>query len=202
MAFKTFADAATLPAADLNTYLMKQAVIVCTSGTRPSSPVEGMTVYETDTDKLLIYTTATTTWVPPYNLPWGYMTSASSATAQTGISSVTDITGTTVTWTALATRRYKVVMSGAVYGTTPGDVIGVQIVDGSATLMRSWAAAITDANLVMNWQIETHATGISGSQTWKARLLRQSGSGTMATYTTGITNLAVVEDIGPSGAPA
>lgn len=49
MAFKTFVDLATLPASDLNTYLMKQAVIVCTSGTRPGSPVEGMTIRETDT---------------------------------------------------------------------------------------------------------------------------------------------------------
>ena len=202
MAFKTFTDGVPLPEGDLNDYLMRQVVITTTSGARPSSPTEGMTIYETDTDRLLIYTSATTGWVAPYNLPWGYMASNSSATAQTGISAVTDINGTEVTWTALATRRYKVVMSGAVYGGTPGDVVGVQIVDGAATLMRSWAAAITDANLVMNWQIETHATGISGSQTWKARLLRSSGSGVMATYTTGITNLAVVEDIGPSGAPA
>lgn len=30
--------------------LMKQSVIQCTSGTRPSSPVEGMLIYETDTN--------------------------------------------------------------------------------------------------------------------------------------------------------
>lgn len=35
--------------------LMKQTVIVCTSGTRPSSPPEGMTVYETDTDRYSTY---------------------------------------------------------------------------------------------------------------------------------------------------
>src|ERR1044072_1879724 len=29
---------------------MNQSVIVCTSGTRPSSPGAGMTIYETDTD--------------------------------------------------------------------------------------------------------------------------------------------------------
>lgn len=55
MAFKTFADSTVLTASDLNTYLMKQAVITCTSGTRPSSPVEGMTIYETDTDRVMIY---------------------------------------------------------------------------------------------------------------------------------------------------
>jgi len=39
VAFKTFADGVALPAADINTYLAKQAVIVCTAGTRPASPI-------------------------------------------------------------------------------------------------------------------------------------------------------------------
>lgn len=56
MAFKTFTNGAVLSDTDLNDYLMKQAVIVCTSGTRPGSPVEGMVVYETDTDRLSGYT--------------------------------------------------------------------------------------------------------------------------------------------------
>ena len=202
MAFKTFTDGVPLPEGDLNDYLMRQCVITTTSGARPSSPTEGMTIYETDTDKLLVYTTATTGWVPPWNLPWGYITANSSATAQTGISAVTDMNGTAVTWTALAARRYKVTMSGAVYGGTAGDSIGVQIVDGATALQRLWSAAITDSNLVMNWQLELIVTGLSGSQEWKARLLRNSGVGVMATYTTGVTNLAVVEDIGPYGAPA
>jgi len=61
VAFKTFVDAVALPASDLNTYLMKQAVIVCTSGTRPASPPEGMTIFETDTDLVRIYNGAA--WV-------------------------------------------------------------------------------------------------------------------------------------------
>jgi len=55
VAFKTFNVGDVLTASDANTYLMKQAVIVCTSGTRPSSPVEGMTIYETDTDNMITY---------------------------------------------------------------------------------------------------------------------------------------------------
>lgn len=49
MAFKTFAPG-VLTSSDMNTFLMRQAVITCTSSTRPSSPSEGMTIYETDTD--------------------------------------------------------------------------------------------------------------------------------------------------------
>lgn len=55
MAYKTFTAGEVLTASDVNTYLMKQSVIVCTSATRPSGPNEGMTIYETDTDQLLIY---------------------------------------------------------------------------------------------------------------------------------------------------
>ncbi|MET8265933.1 hypothetical protein ABZU92_18295 [Micromonospora arida] len=58
MGFKTFNDGDVLTASDLNVYLMRQAVIECTSGTRPSSPVEGMTIYETDTDTINTYTSA------------------------------------------------------------------------------------------------------------------------------------------------
>lgn len=60
MPFKTFTPS-VLTSADMNTYLMKQAVITCTSGTRPGSPTEGMTVYETDTDCYATYNG--TTWV-------------------------------------------------------------------------------------------------------------------------------------------
>lgn len=55
MAFKTFTSGAVLTAAEVNTYLMQQAVIVCTAATRPSAPVEGMHISETDTDLEYVY---------------------------------------------------------------------------------------------------------------------------------------------------
>lgn len=63
MAFKTFVAGDVLTAAEVNTYLAKQAVIVCTAATRPSSPVEGMTIYETDTNRSLVYDGSN--WVQP-----------------------------------------------------------------------------------------------------------------------------------------
>ncbi len=48
-----------------NDALMKQAVIVCTSGTRPAGPPEGMTIYETDTKLHMVYDGAA--WVCPYS---------------------------------------------------------------------------------------------------------------------------------------
>ena len=55
MAFKVFAPG-VLTSSDVNTFLMRQAVITCTSSTRPASPSEGMTIYETDTDAYAVYT--------------------------------------------------------------------------------------------------------------------------------------------------
>lgn len=44
---------------DINTYLMRQMMIVCTSGTRPSSPQNGMRIWETDTLKEMVYNGST-----------------------------------------------------------------------------------------------------------------------------------------------
>lgn len=54
MAFKTFTAGSVLTAADLNDYLMEQAVIVCTSGTRPTGQ-DGMRIKETDTGRELMH---------------------------------------------------------------------------------------------------------------------------------------------------
>lgn len=56
MGFKLWNVREPLTSSDLNTYLSKQVIIVCTSGTRPSSPPEGMFIYETDTDRSAKYT--------------------------------------------------------------------------------------------------------------------------------------------------
>jgi hypothetical protein len=60
MAFKVFTPG-VLTASDVNTFLMRQAVIVCTSTTRPASPNEGMTIYETNTKRYMLYNG--TAWV-------------------------------------------------------------------------------------------------------------------------------------------
>jgi hypothetical protein len=65
MAFKTFAPG-VLTSSDVNTFLMRQAVIVCTSTTRPASPNEGMTIYETDNDRVLTY--SGTSWNVGYQI--------------------------------------------------------------------------------------------------------------------------------------
>ena len=59
--YKTFVDGFDLPAADVNSYLMKQANIQAQSTDRPSSPQEGMRIVQTDTDEELVFDG--TSWV-------------------------------------------------------------------------------------------------------------------------------------------
>lgn len=54
---KTWTAGEVLTAANLNDYLMNQAVIVCASSAdRPSSPIEGMLIYESDVNRFMYYT--------------------------------------------------------------------------------------------------------------------------------------------------
>lgn len=47
-------NGATISEANLDA-VARQVVITCTSSTRPASPDEGMTIYETDTDRVLVW---------------------------------------------------------------------------------------------------------------------------------------------------
>ncbi|WP_433252847.1 hypothetical protein ACQPYK_08540 [Streptosporangium sp. CA-135522] len=58
MPFKDFTAGDILTASDVDTYLMGQAVIVCTSTSRPISPVTGMRIWQTDTLSTYVYSGA------------------------------------------------------------------------------------------------------------------------------------------------
>jgi hypothetical protein len=205
VAFKTFVAGAVLTASDVNTYLAKQAVIVCTSTTRPTSPPEGMVIYETDTDALLVYTTATTGWRPPWNMPWGRIESATgTSTSNIGTADV-DINGMSVTWTAVQNRRYRVSAQLTVLAPSAGTNdcnVFVRISDGSNVLQTE---AAQTASLVSSYspfhltQIINH-TAATGSLTRKVRA-RVTASTSNSIYLSHTPSL-LVEDIGPSAAPA
>lgn len=202
MAFKTFTAGAVLTASDVNTYLAKQAVIVCTSTTRPSSPPEGMVIYETDTDKMLTYTTATTGWVPPWNTPWGRIGSASSAAATSSIGTTTvDVNGLSVTWTAVANRYYLTTVTVPIYQQTSAAGVAVlSITNGSNTEQVQSQSTIANGSagaLSVRW-LETVT---AGSTTRKARISATAGTGSVA-YAANYPATILVEDLGPSAAPA
>lgn len=63
MPFKVFTNGSILPDTDLNDYLMEQVIISCTSSTRPSSPNDGMAIWETDTERYMSYNATAGGWV-------------------------------------------------------------------------------------------------------------------------------------------
>lgn len=113
MAFKTFAPG-VLTSSDVNTFLMRQSVITCTSGTRPASPNEGMTIYETDTDRALIYTG--TDWQPIVNV--GAWTSYTASLTSIGSGTDWALGNGTITVTYSKVGRLVAMQFTIVFGST------------------------------------------------------------------------------------
>ena len=168
---------------------------VCTSSTRPASPYDGQMIYETDTDKTLVWNG--TAWYANWNSAWGKVAYASSTTAQSTVSTVADITGTSVTFTAVAGRHYKFTLFlPQLSGTTAGDRARIDITDGSNNSIQIGYTNITVYGAVVS--ISCLATA-SGSVTYKGRMRRDVGTGTIDSYADSVSiRFLLVEDIGPA----
>lgn len=85
---KTFTSGTVLTAADVNNYLMKQAIVTCTSGTRPASPTTGQPIFETDTNLIRVWNGSTwyCTASPDYTDYSGSIVFYSNNTSGTAIS--------------------------------------------------------------------------------------------------------------------
>ena len=182
MAFKTFADGVALPAADLNTYLAKQAVIVCTAGTRPASPIEGMTIYETDTDGYLLYNG--TAWLRTTPISASVATSETTTSATfvdlaTSGPAVTLTTGTV----ALVTLSCMSNSSGAFVPSMAAAVSGATTLAASTTNAVSHGAGAVNIGISRTFRI----SGLTaGSNTFTAKYTAGAG-GTGTFYNRDIT---------------
>lgn len=168
---------------------------VCTSTTRPSSPFDGQMIYETDTDRVLVYDGSA--WYPPENTSWGRVAMATSTTSQTGVSTVTDITGMSVTFTAVSGRQYKIsLFLPQLLGSVSGDRARITITDGSNNSVFIGYTNLTPHGAIVSLSGLTTA---SGSVTYKARMQRDVGTGTMDSYADAFSvRYLLVEDIGPA----
>ncbi len=196
MPWKDFVASQVLTSAELDTYFMNQAVISCTSGTRPASPVEGMTIYETDTDKLWFYDAAT--WNLPKNVAGGTLGYAQVVADQTGITTETDLTGLSVAVTVGASRRIRVTASGLVTNTVAQDEFILHIKEGATVLQRAaYDSFINATSRPVAVERSVILTPTAGAHTYKLSLLRNQGTGTL-TLAAGATYPAFIlcEDIG------
>ena len=125
---------------------------------------------------------------------------AQNTASQTGITTVADLTSLSVTFNAVPARRYRVTLRLEVTGNIANDLAIAYIASG-ANAAYSRAIAVmppltggTSYKLINNVVI---LTGLSGSQTVKGRLERNTGTGTLNMFANA-TNPAfiLVEDIG------
>ena len=101
-------------------------------------------------------------------LPFGYITKAGTASTQTSVgTSPTDLTSLTVTFTALATRRYLIQGTVNFRKITSGGRAAVEIVRGSTVLQTVFMTLDTNQYGTLNLDIDDVPGG--GSVTYKLR---------------------------------
>jgi hypothetical protein len=127
-------------------------------------------------------------------LPAGTIGYASTTTNQTGISAVTDLTGLTLTFTAVAGRRYKITgQIRAVQNTTSSNNT-LSITDGAGTAANQSVQSIPAGSGLMHYVTAVVVPG-AGSKTYKLRL--QTGAGTTDTSVgASAPGFILIEDIG------
>lgn len=163
MPFKTFTPS-VLTSADMNTYLMQQAVITCTSTTRPASPVNGMTIYETDTE--CYATWSGSAWIRRLGGVWasytptfsgmslgnGSVTARWSLTGKTVNATVTVFAGSTTTYSGTIAIGLPTA-SASWYGTSTQ--IGTGAVHNGTGATRRLTIAVWNNSTSFVQQLET-----------------------------------------------
>lgn len=169
---------------------------VCTSTTRPSSPYEGQTIYETDTDNVLVWNGST--WYAPWNTAWGIVAQVvNSSSTSVSITSSSTTMLTAPSFTAVANRRYLITASWTFYAGSAAQVVDFDIANGATVLNRSyWYAHISGTQ--MSGSMQAYTTLSAGSTTITLKAFHEGG--TNATFwNNGTTrNNLVVTDMGPA----
>lgn len=174
------------------------------------SPVQGQPTYVTydsanpTTTGFQIYAGSTDGYRPPWNMPWGILGTAFVSANQTGITSVVDLTGLTITVTVPVNRWIRISANGLVFSATAGTVTtsGAVIVEG-ATQLQSCIGNAVPATGATFGPLVTTISPSAGAHTYKLRASVNTGGGTMALVAaaTGRAELTV-EDCGPNGNPS
>ena len=128
------------------------------------------------------------------NLPMGGVTRVSTTPAQTA-TTVTDMTGVTVTWTPKASSRiYLIIAQLELFNSQAGTLATIELTDGSNAVLQNQQLYIVPANSQTCTTITWVETGLSGSTTRKIRYGRGFGNtGNVVTF--GDQQLTVI-DIG------
>lgn len=128
-------------------------------------------------------------------LPWGVMAYATKTADQTGITTLTDITSLSVTFTAISTRLYRTTVWMRGSQITSAGTVSATIADGASVEKARVATSIIAAGFSA-LHVVLIETGISGSITRKARADTSAGTLSILGAAAG-ASLITVEDLGP-----
>lgn len=210
MGYTTVVAGTTITASWANANVRDQVVTpFASTGARDSaivSPVTGMVSYiaSTDTAEGLVTRTTGGVWRPPWNLQWGRVafTSITADSAST-TGTVADVSTLAVTWTAIANRRYRITLLANAIGSADTDILGLYITTSGNTVLDSSFQVAGQTNKWVRHVCIAEVTPGAGSVTYKARHNMNGGTGTSIVKASATApGQIIVDDVGPSGAPA
>jgi len=178
---------------------------VCTSSTRPASPYEGQCIYETDTDKMLIYDGSA--WYPPKNTAWGVLGRHELTTAFSTSSPHTTYQdeGLSVSVTYGPNRLLRATLLIRPYTNGGTNFVLYKVLRGS-TAVTSWGFGLPDIsngeapNKTVSYVFAGPST--AGTETFKVQICGTPNNTQVTSYGQPTTSdgprQLVIEDIGPA----
>jgi hypothetical protein len=170
---------------------------VCTSSTRPASPFEGQMIYETDTDRVLVWNGSA--WYPNWNTAWGFVAQATLATSLNYNNGTYDVLS--LTFSTVANRRYRYTASGLIVNSGTG-IYQSALTDASNNALREHYGyfAVSSNNYQISFIDYIETASSTGSVTRKIRNITQSPA--VYYYGSDVRDSIAwkirVEDIGPA----
>jgi hypothetical protein len=139
-------------------------------------------------------------WRKPWNMPFGVVSSALSIASSSAVSSETVVASGT-SFTAVANRYYRWTFTTTAVGIVDGDLFQIKFRRNNTSGTTDYTQRFAIPATPFQTQVTAVAVFSPGAVTFTPVVTfeRVTGSGTAATV---VTTQIVIEDIGPSGAPA
>lgn len=122
--------------------------------------------------------------------------------SQSGITGITDLTGLSVTFTAVLNRRYRTTFCGEINGSVAGDLLIAYITNGSNVQLQRGVVTVPSLISGAGYShlcLQYVWVGAGSSVTHKVRLERNAGTGTANLFASGSAPAFIlIEDLGPS----
>ncbi len=131
-----------------------------------------------------------------WNVAWGEVAYAQITSNPSGVTSEADVSGLSVTWTAIAGRKYRTTFFCGRSSVDQNAQAVFRISDGSNTLKQQSIQNVS-SGVIFETFLSFRETGLSGSVTRKIRASASAGTMTINAGST-FPVFILVEDIGPS----